>query len=143
MNSLFPDFRHKQSWVFRIDWLAVGSLLAFISLFAVGLYSYQAQTQLIDAIASQAISGAALEAKNASQNNTLWVGTAVVMAGFFSFAILGGWIEARVKSRYQAFLTTLDFNELKRLAEGLETDGESRKFMIAELTRRQPGWSYA
>ena len=32
---------------------------------------------------------------------------------------------------------------LKRLAQGLETDQESRQFLVWELTRRQPGWSYA
>ena len=143
MNSLFPSFLRSQSRFFRTNWLVVGASVTFSLLFAFGLYSYEAQTQIIDAIASQALSDAAIEAKTAALETFTRVSLMSILAVFISFAIIGTWADTRVKSRYQALLTTLDFQELKRLAQGLETDQQSRQFLIQELTRRQPGWSYA
>lgn len=143
MNSLFPCFLRRQSRFFRTNWIVVGASLTFPLLFVFGLYAYGAQTQLIDAIASQTLSGEALEAKIAALDTLTMVSLLSILGMFIAFAIVGFFTDTRVKSRYQAFLTTLDFQELKRLAEGLETDQESRQFLIQELTRRQPGWSYA
>ena len=143
MNPLFPCFLRSQPRVFRTNWLIVGASLAFPLLFVFGLYHYGAQTQIIDAIDSQALSGAALEAKTAALETLTMVSLLSILGMFIAFAIVGFFTDTRVKSRYQAFLTTLDFHELKRLAQGLETDQESRQFLVWELTRRQPGWSYA
>jgi hypothetical protein len=123
MNTLFPSFRSRQSRVFQIDWQAVGAALMFGFLFALLGYAYSTPFT--------------------NPNPYIFAACAGFFAIQISFSILTGWIETRLANRYQAFLTTLDFHELKRLAEGLETDEESREFMIAELTRRQPGWSYA
>lgn len=123
MNTLFPSFRSRQSRVFQIDWQAVGAALTFGFLFALLGYAYS--TPLTN------------------PNPYILAACAGSLGIHLSFSLLAGWIETRLANRYQAFLTALDFNELKRLAGGLETDEESREFMIAELTRRQPGWSYA
>lgn len=138
----FGPFSRSQALVFRMPWLALGTMTGFLVFVGCIVQAHQLQLAVTQAIASKAISLAQVDQQIASVMALLHTGVFT----FLAFTLVGVGIEVlaqkKLVARYRTHLSGFDFSTLGRFARGLETDETSRWLAIHDLSLRQPGWSY-